>query len=227
MQGVFEGLGGEAVGRDGERHGGGLHRNADIVKVIALKQLRVTLCALDESFGAGVAVLFEQTLFKAAGVHADADGDIVPAAGLGDGPDVLRRADVAGVDAYLIDTALGGFEGEAVIKMDIRDERDAHLLLYRGDGSGRLHIRQRDAHDVRARGLHGLYLRDRRVNVPGLGIAHGLHGDGRAAAYLDAPGLYLLHCVSFIHYFVTILIISLNIMTAISPSRSTMPAAWI
>ena len=60
---VFEGLGGEAVGRDGERHGGGLHRNADIVKVIALKQLRVTLSALDESFRAGVAVLFEQTLF--------------------------------------------------------------------------------------------------------------------------------------------------------------------
>ena len=187
----------------------------------------MALRALDERLGAGMGVFFEQILFKTAGVDADADGYIVSAAGVGHGPDVFVRTDVAGIDADLVDAALGGLKGEAVVKMDIGDERYGDLLLDGGDGPCRLHIRQRYSHDVRAGGLHGLDLRNGRLDIPGPGIAHGLDGDRGAAADPDSADLYFLYCVSLIHYLVTILIISLNIMIAISPSSSTMPAAWI
>ena len=111
--------------------------------------------------------------------------------------------------------------------MDVGNERDAHLLLYRGDRLRGVHVGNGDAHNIRARGLHRLYLVHRRLDIPGLCIAHGLNRDGSIRADRNFSYMNCLYRISFIHHFITILIISLNITKAISASSSTMPAAWI
>ena len=120
-------------------------------------------------------VFFEKPRLKAARVHADADGYISRAAGVGNGFDIVLAADVAGVYAYFIYAARGGLQREAVIKMYIRHERHIHLLLYRGHGARRRHIGYRDAHDVAPGGAQRFYLRHGRLHVPCLCVAHGLH----------------------------------------------------
>ena len=142
----------------------------------------MALRALHHGLRAGVAVLFHEPLFERACVHADADGDVPCLAGLGHGLDVFLAADVAGIDADFVDAARGSLEGEAVVKMDIRHQRHAHLLLDGGHSLRRLHVGDGDAHDIGARRLHGADLLYGGLHVPGLGGAHGLYRNGRAPA---------------------------------------------
>ena len=187
----------------------------------------MALGALHHGLRAGVAVLFDEPGLQTAGVDADADGDAPFPAGLRHRLHVLRAADVAGVDADLVNAPLRHRQGQPVVKMNIRHQGDADLLLDFGDGLGGAHIRDGQADNVRPRHLHGLDLGHRGLHVPGLGVAHGLDGDRGAAADLHPAHVYFFHGISFIHHFVTILKISLNITNAISASSSIMPAAWI
>ena len=82
MQRIRKPLGREPVGRDRQRHGGALHRQGNVVKIIPVQQVNVPLRALDERLRRRVAILFEQALFQAAAVDADADGDIFLLAGM-------------------------------------------------------------------------------------------------------------------------------------------------
>ena len=82
------------------------------------------LCALDECLRRRVTVLFEQTLFQTAAVDADADGDAALPAGLGHLADIVRLADVAGVDADLVHARLRRCERKAIVKVDISHDRD-------------------------------------------------------------------------------------------------------
>ena len=166
--------------------------------------------ALDERLRAGMAVFFQQPLFQAPRVHADADRDMALAAGLGHGPDVFLAADVAGVDADLVDAACRRLERQTIVEMDIADQRDMDAFLDGADGLGRAHVGDRHAHDVAARLLKGKDLADRGLYVPGLGVAHRLDAYGCAAAHGDGADGDLFGVFS-LHVFVTILKISWNI----------------
>ena len=166
--------------------------------------------ALDERLRAGMAVFFQQPLFETSRIHADADRDMARAAGLGHSPDVFLAADVAGVDADLVNAARRRLERQTIVEMDVSHERDVDALLYGADSFGRAHVGDRHAHDIAARLLKGEDLADRGLYVPGLGVAHRLDAYGCAAAHGDGADGDLFGVFS-LHVFVTILKISWNI----------------
>ena len=61
------------IGGDREEHVACLHRDLIFVEILVLQQLDMVERAFDQRFGAGLAIFFEQVLFEAAGIDADAD----------------------------------------------------------------------------------------------------------------------------------------------------------
>ena len=198
MQRIRKPLGREPVGRDRQRHGGALHRQGNVVKIIPVQQVDVPLRALDERLRRRVAILFEQALFQAAAVDADADGDTALPAGLGHLADIVRLADVAGVDADLVHAGLRRREREPVVKMNVghdRDGRGAHDL---GQGVRRGLIRHGETDDLAPGVMQPGDLLDGRARVRGVRVAHGLHRDRRAAADGDGADMDLF-CLRSVH----------------------------
>ena len=111
------------------------------------------------------------------------------AAGIRHGLDVLGAPDVAGVQADLVDAALGAQQGQAVVKMDVGYQGHIHLFFDFVDRQGGALVRNGEAHDVRTGGTHGADLGYGRIDVMGLGIAHRLNGNRRVAADLDGADL--------------------------------------
>ncbi len=157
------------------------------------------LRALDHGLRAGVAVFFEQPLFQRPGVDPDADRDVPRLAGVRHGLDVFLRADVAGVDADLVDAALGAEQRELVVKVNVRHERHVHPLLDLVDGKRGAGIGHGKAHDLAARGTQRLDLRDGRFHVPGLRVAHRLHRNRGSPAYRQISHFDLSGQLSCIH----------------------------
>ena len=142
--------------------------------------------ALDERLGRHAAIFCEQLLFKRAAVHADADGNLVFTAGVYDRLDAVISPDVAGVDANFVRAARRRFDGETVVEMNVRDERDGDILLNFAQRVRGLHIRHRDAHDLAARLFERVDLRDGGLGILSVRVAHRLDRDRRAAADSDA-----------------------------------------
>ena len=94
--------------------------------------------------------------------------------------------------------------------MDVRDQRNAHLGLDGVDRAGAFFVGHRQAHDLGAGRLHRADLRDGGLDVPGLGIAHGLHADRDTAAHGKSAD-HDLFCLFFLCHPVTSLKISWNI----------------
>ena len=144
--------------------------------------------AFNKRLGRRGAVLGEQRLLKRAAVDADADRDVPRVRRRDDGADAVGVADVARVDAEAVDARLGGGDGETPVEMDVRDERDA----WRAEADpakrlGRGLVGDGEAHDVAAEGHAAADLRDRRLDVARVGVAHRLDGHGGAAADFNAP----------------------------------------
>ncbi len=99
--------------------------------------------------------------------------------------DLLRAADVAGVQAHAVRARLDRLQRERVVEVDVGDHRDRRLRDDRLQRLGVLLARHRHAHDVRAGVGDRADLVHRRREVGGLGLGHRLHGDGRAAADRD------------------------------------------
>ena len=156
------------------------------------------LCALDECLRRRVAVLFEQALFQAAAVDADADGDAALPAGLGHLADIVRLADVAGVDADLVHARLRRCEREPVVKMNVGHDRDGRGVHDLGQGIRCGLIRHGKADDLAPGVMQPGNLLDGRARVRGVRVAHGLHRDRGAAA--DGNGADMdLFCLGSFH----------------------------
>ena len=145
-----------------------------------------------------MAVLFEQALFQAAAVDADADGDAALPAGLGHLADIVRLADVAGVDADLVHAGLRRREREPVVKMNVGHDRDGRGVHDLGQGVRRGLIRHGEADDLAPGVMQPGDLLDGRVRVRGVRVAHGLHRDRRAAADGDGADMDLF-CLGSVH----------------------------
>ena len=172
----------QPVGRHVERYVGAFDGDADVREVILLQQRDMAQRALHERLRRHAAVLCQQLLLQRAAVHADADGHLVRAAAVHDRLHTVLPADVAGVDADLVRAVLRRGDGKAVVKVNVRHERNMNAVL---DGLDRLRCLRRrhgHAHDLAARLLQAQDLLDGRACVLGLCVAHRLDGDRRAAA---------------------------------------------
>ena len=129
MQRVVRLLAQQRVGPHGQRHVGAFHGNADIVEIIAVQQLYVAHGALYQRLGCHTAVLGPQLLFQRATVDADADRDVLLAANVRHGLDLLLPADVAGVDPQGVDPPLGAHQRQLVVEVDVCDQGNSDLLL--------------------------------------------------------------------------------------------------
>ena len=97
----------------------------DLGKIELFKQPHMSERALDKRLGRHVAIFCEQFLFKRAAVHADADGNLVFTAGVYDRLDaVLLRPMLPGLMRILSAPRCRRFDGETVVEVDVRDERD-------------------------------------------------------------------------------------------------------
>ena len=85
-------------------------------------------------------------------------------------------------------------ERQRVVEVDVGDHRDRRFAHDRLQRLRVLVARDCDADEVSARLRDPLDLRERRLDVGGLGLGHRLHGDGRAAADRDAADVDLVAC---------------------------------
>ena len=207
MQRAVHRFGKAVIGRDREEHVGRLHRDLVFVEIVILQQLDVVECALDQSFGARLAVFFQQVLLEAARVHADADRAAVRLGGAHDFGNAFGRTDIARIDAQAGRALVRRFKRALVVEVDVRDDRDIRRLGDLVEIRGRFLGRTGHANDVGAHVLAAADLVDRRPHVFGGRIGHGLHGNRRIApdrdiadhdlaglAALDsAPGTYGRH----------------------------------
>ena len=210
----------QAVGLHGHGNVARLDADADILKAAVLQELYMTESALAEGSGAQ-AVFFEQSLFHRAGIHADADGDAPLAAGVRHHTHPLRRADIAGVDADLVEARLHRGQREPVIKMDIRHERQVGAAPDLRQGARGELVGHGETHDLAARGFQPPELRERGGDIVRVRVRHRLHGNGIPAAdghAADTDGFR-----DFSVHRRMILTISLYIKSTISPSRSSRP----
>lgn len=79
---------------------------------------------------------------------------------------------LTGVDANFVRAARRRFDGETVVEMNVRDERDGDILLNFTQRVRGLHIRHRDAHDLAARLFERVDLRDGGLGILSVRVAH-------------------------------------------------------
>ena len=157
-----------------------LHRHDDVAEALVLQQLHVLQRRGDERL----------PLLQTAAVHADADGDALRLRRPRDGLDVGAAADVARVEAERLDARLDRRQRAAVVEMDIRHERHGALLRRPSQDLRRLHIGDREPHDVGPRLGAGAEMRGNGGKVVRIVGQHRLHAHRRAAAQRHAADLH-------------------------------------
>ncbi len=113
------------ISRDRKEHVAGFHRDLIFAEAMILEDANVVEGAFDQRLGARFAVLFQQVLFEAAGIDADADRAAVGAGRGDDFLDALFGSDVARIDAQARRAGVRGLERALVVKVDVRDDRHA------------------------------------------------------------------------------------------------------
>ena len=167
---------------DHERHVGRLHRDLHVVEADLGEVGELALRGRDQRLGRRPAVALHQLGVEAARVDADADRQPAVLRLLGDELDVLGLADVAGVEAQGVHAGLDRGEREAVLEVDVGDDRHRRAGHDLRQALGRLLLVARAAHDVGAGRGQRVDLRERAVDVGRLRRGHRLHRDRRAAA---------------------------------------------
>src|SRR5687767_13131261 len=169
------------VGGDHRRDVERLHAHDDVVEVERLEDRDLAQREVDHALSL-VAQLPGPAVADGAVVHADADRRLLVLRALHHLADAVLVVQVARVQAELVDAGVQRHECQAVVEVDVRDDRQdrpANELLQRLPGAL---VRDGHARDLAAGFLELLDLADRRVEVVGERRAHRLHRDGRAVA---------------------------------------------
>ncbi len=95
---------------------------------------------------------------------------------------MFAGADIAGVDAQPFQTRLQRGDGQAVVKMDVRDKRQIRTRADGAQGFGGGLVRHGQTHGLAAPGRQTSDLGQGGVHVAGVRIGHALDHDRRAAA---------------------------------------------
>ena len=93
-----------------------------------------------------------------------------------------HAADVAGVDADLVDGMVERGQGHLVVEVDVADERELDALLDLAKHRGVLRLGHGDADELAAGLFQAVDLRDGGLDVVGVGRGHRLHPDRVVAA---------------------------------------------
>ena len=172
---------------DHQRHVRRLHRDLHVVEVDLAEQVELVHRRRDHRLGRDAAVPLGHRGIERTRVHADADRHAARL-GLGrDELDVLGLADVARVEAQRLHAGLERAERELVLEVDVGDDRHRRARHDLRERLGRLFLVARAAHDVAAGRGERVDLRERAVDVGGLGRGHRLDRDRRVAADRHRP----------------------------------------
>ena len=170
------------VGVDHQRDVARLHRDLHVVEADLGEVRELALRRRDERLGGDAAVRLGDVGVEAAGVHADADREAAVLGLLRDGLDLRGLADVAGVEPQALHPRLHRREREAVLEVDVGDDRHRRAGHDLREALGRGLLVARAAHDVAPGRGEGVDLAERAVDVGRLRGRHRLHRDRRVAA---------------------------------------------
>ena len=101
-------------------------------------------------------------------------------------------ADVAGIDADLVDAFFGAAQGQLIVEVNISHQRNMDGLPDGTDGGSGLHIRHSHTDDLTSGRFQRMDLGHGGSHVGRIGIAHGLNGHRGAAAHGHAAHTDLL-----------------------------------
>ena len=193
VQRVVEGLRGQPVGRDHQRHRGGLDGDLHVGEVDLLEEGQLVAGRLHQRLGRGAAVLLVEVGVQRPGVDPDADGHAAVARLGGHLLDLGLLAQVARVEAQALHAGLERGQRHLVVEVDVGHDRHRRARDDVGQALGRRLLVAGAAHDVGAGRGQRVDLGQRAVDVRRLGRRHRLHGDRRAvtdghAAQRDAAG---------------------------------------
>ena len=174
-----------AISLQGHEDIGGLHAHLEVLKIVAIQNLRMAHGGFHQRIGSGLTVFTLQLLFQGAGVDTDTNGNAFVLGALDHCLDTVFTTDVAWIDTQTIHAPLCHSQGNLVIVMDIRNQRHIHLLAYLSEGLGGIHTRHRHPHDIHTCILQAADLANRGIHVTGFGVSHALYGDGGIAAHRD------------------------------------------
>ena len=177
VQRVVEGLRGQPVGRDHQRHRGRLDGDLDVVEVDLLEEGQLVAGRLDQRLGGGPAVLLVEVGVQRAGVDPDADGHAAVARLGGHLLDLGLLAQVARVEAQALHAGLERGQRHLVVEVDVGHDRHRRARDDVGQALGRRLLVAGAAHDVGPGRRQRVDLGQRAVDVGRLGRRHRLHGD--------------------------------------------------
>ena len=181
--------GNQLMGLYAHEHIRGLDTDDQIVIAHILDELHLIQSTLHNSFRCDSPVFFQQRFLQGTAVDAHADGHPVFPGPVHHCLYLMAVADVAGIDADFIRPVLHGGNGQTVIKVDVRHQRNMNLLLDLSQRRGGFHGRHGHADNVAASLLQPLDLLHRGVHILGFGIAHGLNQDRVSPADDPVPNL--------------------------------------
>ncbi len=183
----------EPVGLDHRGHMGVLHGDLDAVKAHVFEVADLLHCGRHQCRRCRSPVFRQQILIERTCVDSNADRQTGIARSSGNLLDVFLFSDVARVEAEARHASLDRGEGQPILKMDVRDDRNrrpGHDLRERGRGG---HVVTGDANDVCTRARQGIHLGKRPIDVRRLCGRHRLHRYGGEAPdgygpHLNLPG---------------------------------------
>ena len=224
MQGVIGFLIHEPVGRHGHRNRRALHGDADIIEPLLLQQRHMAQCTFHQCLRRGMPILCKDLLFQRAAIDANADGNMLFLAHVHHGLDPFFPTDIAGIDADFRSSPLCRGNGQPVVKVNIRHQRQRRFCCDIPEAFCGLHIRHGQPGNLTPGGLQGPDLRKTARYICCFCVEHGLNADRRIAAHQHRAHLNL----TFHSYPpATSFTMSLNVTNTISPISRIRPAAWI
>ena len=123
------------------------------------------------------AVFGQDGLLQGAAVDSDTDGNPLLAAGVGHRLHPVLPADVARIDAHFVAPGGHALQGQPVIEMDVRHQRDGAPLPNGPHRPGGGQIGHRHPHNLAPRRRQTFDLLRCGGHIVGAGVGHGLNGD--------------------------------------------------
>ena len=182
MRGVGRLPGVLAVGLDRREDVARFQRDDEIAVPLGLGDLDVAQGALDHGRRTGVAVLLDQLAFQAAGVDADAHRQSLFFGFADDLAVAIVAADVARVDADLVDGMIQCGQGHFVVEVDVADERNVDAPFDLAEHTRVFGSWHRDAHQFTAGLFQSEDLSHGGFQIVCLRRGHRLHNNRIVAA---------------------------------------------
>src|SRR5690606_31684404 len=129
MEGIAKGCGRLLVCFNGQPNVGGFQGDHDIREIEILENTDMIQRTFHHAVRRRVTVFFQHPFLQGSRVHSDPDGNPPFLGRLYHCLHLFPASDVPRVDADFIDPALDRFQGQTIVKMDVRHQRNRNLLF--------------------------------------------------------------------------------------------------